>query len=156
MTRISGNQLRSKKSGGSEMTPIKVRAWDKTEERIYTNVLKMIADDDMWDDELTMWDVADAMETGDNKRFEFDLWIGEKDDAETEIYFNDIIETLTPITNGYDKRVGTMKEMLLVDEKNLVRLVSNPNPIKVIGNVYEDEYLLRNLDSVYELNEVED
>jgi len=87
------------------MRQIIVRAWDKTEKKMWTDVLPEMGENENYDNELSMWSVGNMMEEGYNNKFEFMLYIDIKDKNGKKIFRGDLLlipdeETIPVLDNG--------------------------------------------------------
>lgn len=150
------------------MRKIKIRAWDQLEEKMYYDLLTMLADADMWDDERDMWSIANDIQEGtETCHIKVTESVDKKDIVGTDMYNGDIVEVNVQkyVANCYIKTTYTCVAKykdgrhyfaVLKPKKILSGINAYPikdiinmedvesNDCKVIGNKFENPELLSN------------
>ena len=117
------------------------RAYDKVEETMWKDVLGDMGENDNYDEELSMWSVANAMEEGDDSRFVFMEYINQKDVEEKKVFVDDIVETVDGVKAVV--RYDDEKMMYVVQgEVSKAPYYQYKDKVKVIGNIHQNPELL--------------
>lgn len=94
---------------------LNVRAWDKETEVMWTDVLMEMGDVEMYDENLSMWEVGHMMREGDDSRFDFMRNIDFKDQKGEQVYEKDIVSTQEGnAVICYDRHQGKYKAVPIV------------------------------------------
>lgn len=118
---------------------IKFRAWSVLEEKMWTDVLCEMAENDYYNELLSILDIAYYMKTGNQKQFKFMEYTGLKDKNGIEIYEGDIISCFKGRLS-----VAIFKECSFGIETSgrFTPFFELGGYCEVVGNIYENPKLI--------------
>lgn len=126
------------------MREIKFRAWDILKKEMWLDLLRELGEFEQFEDQLSMWSVANMMTMGDSGRFVFEQYTGLHDKNGNEIYEGDIL--LTNEANWKAKVIWDYDGFMLTGLDNKGFSCSpDYDECEIIGNVHTNPELLEAL-----------